>query len=120
MEKDATKKVIEDKDGTFGDIMIMALRYALGRRTYVTNEVPDFIKNSLENEENSEKIVESSEKTTENEENNNVSSKNELVNEEPVQNENQSKEQEIKDKLGLIKSSLLLKNLKEKEKKTHE
>ena len=46
MEKDATKKVIEDKDGTFGDIMIMALRYALGRRTYVTNEVPDFIKNN--------------------------------------------------------------------------
>lgn len=82
--------------------------------------VPDFIKNSLENEENSEKIVESSEKTTENEENNNVSSENEPVYEEPVQNENQSKEQEIKAKLGLIKSSLLLKNLKEKEKKKHE
>ena len=30
----------------FGDIMILALRYALGRRTYVTFEVSDFIKNN--------------------------------------------------------------------------
>lgn len=30
----------------FGDIMILALRYALGRRTYVTLEIPDFIKNN--------------------------------------------------------------------------
>ena len=37
-------KIINDKDGDFGNIMIMALRYALGRKTYVTNEVPDFIK----------------------------------------------------------------------------
>lgn len=43
---DTTKKVINDIDNDFGDIMIMALRYALGRRTYVTNEVPDFIKNN--------------------------------------------------------------------------
>lgn len=38
------KKVIEDPESTFADIMIMALRYALGRRTYVTEEVPSFIK----------------------------------------------------------------------------
>lgn len=37
-------KVINDEDNDFGNIMIMALRYALGRRTYVTSEVPDFIK----------------------------------------------------------------------------
>lgn len=36
-------KKIHDKDNDFGDIMIMALRYALGRRTYVTVEVPAFI-----------------------------------------------------------------------------
>ena len=36
-------KIISDKDNDFGDIMIMALRYALGRRTYVTNEVCTFI-----------------------------------------------------------------------------
>lgn len=41
---DLKKKVIEDPESTFGDIMIMALRYALGRRTYVTEEVPNFIK----------------------------------------------------------------------------
>ncbi len=27
----------------FGNVMIMALRYALGRKTYVTLEVPEFI-----------------------------------------------------------------------------
>ena len=43
METDTSKKVINDIDNNFGDIMIMALRYALGRRTYVTNEGPDFI-----------------------------------------------------------------------------
>ena len=37
-------KQIYDKDNEFGDIMIMALRYALGRMTYVSSEVPDFIK----------------------------------------------------------------------------
>ena len=37
------KKTINDKDNDFGDIMILALRYSLGRRTYVTDEVPEFI-----------------------------------------------------------------------------
>ena len=27
----------------FGNVMILALRYALGRRTYVTLEIPEFI-----------------------------------------------------------------------------
>lgn len=42
------KKTIIDKENDFGDIMIMALRYALGRRTYVTDEVPSFIKQNAE------------------------------------------------------------------------
>lgn len=42
------KKTIIDKENDFGDIMIMALRYALGRRTYVTGEVPSFIKQNAE------------------------------------------------------------------------
>lgn len=47
-------KVINDKNDGFGNIMIMALRYALGRRTYVTQEVPEFI---MQNEEHiNEKI----------------------------------------------------------------
>ena len=37
------KKTINDKDNDFGDIMILALRYALGRKTYVTSEVSEFI-----------------------------------------------------------------------------
>lgn len=42
------KKTIIDKENDFGDIMIMALRYTLGRRTYVTGEVPSFIKQNAE------------------------------------------------------------------------
>lgn len=42
------RKTIIDKENDFGDIMIMALRYALGRRTYVTGEVPSFIKQNAE------------------------------------------------------------------------
>lgn len=42
------KKVIVDNHDDFGDIMIIALRYALGRRTYVTSEVPEFIKDNSE------------------------------------------------------------------------
>lgn len=42
-----SSKVICDKNDEFGDIMCMALRYALGRRTYVTSEVSEFI---IENE----------------------------------------------------------------------
>ena len=41
-------KTINDKDNDFGDIMILALRYALGRRTYVTDEVPEFIMQNAE------------------------------------------------------------------------
>lgn len=41
-------KIINDSENDFGDIMIMALRYALGRRTYVTSEVCDFIKQNKE------------------------------------------------------------------------
>lgn len=79
--------------------------------------IPDFIKNSLENnEEMVEKPVETIEKPTENAENDGNSNENNVENMEnkPVQ-EDQSKEQEIKAKLGLIKSSLILKNVKEKE-----
>lgn len=39
---------INDKFGDFGDIMIMALRYGLGRRTYVSSEIPDFIMQNRE------------------------------------------------------------------------
>ena len=42
------EKKINDNNDDFGNIMIMALRYALGRRTYVTHEVPKFI---MQNEE---------------------------------------------------------------------
>ena len=35
---------VNSNENDFGDIMILALRYALGRRTYVTYEVSDFIK----------------------------------------------------------------------------
>ena len=42
------KKTINDKDNDFGDIMILALRYALGRRTYVTSEVSEFIMQNAE------------------------------------------------------------------------
>ena len=42
------KKTINDKDNDFGDIMILALRYAIGRRTYVTSEVPEFIMQNAE------------------------------------------------------------------------
>lgn len=45
-------KVIYDKDDDLGDIMIMALRYALGRRTYVTSKVCDFIKQNIKHANN--------------------------------------------------------------------
>lgn len=37
-------KIICDKDDVFGNIMIVALRYALGRQTYITYQVANFIK----------------------------------------------------------------------------
>lgn len=69
--------------------------------------VPDFIKNSLKNEENPQKTIQNVSK------NENIVQKEEENTQEDVDN-NQSKENEIKAKLGLIKSSLILKNLKEK------
>jgi len=72
--------------------------------------VPETIKNSLENEEKIEKSTEKEQKedeidqkTAENEQK--VENKEDLV-------EKQEKEQEIKAKLGLIRSSLILKNIK--------
>lgn len=36
--------IIVHDERTFKDFMAMTLRYALGRKTYVSHEVPDFIK----------------------------------------------------------------------------
>lgn len=36
--------IIVHDERTLKDFMVMALRYALGRQTYVSSEVPDFIK----------------------------------------------------------------------------
>ena len=75
--------------------------------------VPDFIKNSLKNEENSQKMIQNVSK------NENIVQKEEENTQEDVDN-NQSKENEIKAKLGLIKSSLILKNIKEKGEENNE
>lgn len=70
------------------------------------HNVPDFIKKSLKNEEKEQKKEKDSpkidEKTLENDK------------KESISTENQSKEQEIKTKLGLIKSSLIIKKMKER------
>lgn len=70
------------------------------------HNVPDFIKKSLKNEEKEQKKEKDSpkidEKTLENDK------------KESISTENQSKEQEIKTKLGLIKSSLIIKKIKER------
>ena len=70
------------------------------------HNVPDFIKKSLKNEEKDQKKEKNSpkidEKTLENDK------------KESISTENQSKEQEIKAKLGLIKSSLIIKKMKER------
>ena len=71
--------------------------------------VPEFIKNSLENEEIAPKI----EETKEIEEKTPVLSENEAKTSENEQN-NQSKEREIKAKLALIRNSLIIKNMKER------
>lgn len=39
---------INNEGNEFGNIMILAMRYALGRMTYVTLEVPSFIKKNQE------------------------------------------------------------------------
>lgn len=88
--------------------------------------IPESIKNSLENNEKVEEIVENNEEIVENNEESteiveNVVENNEITPEENVEvievesQENQSKEKEIKAKLDLIKNSLMLKNMKEKE-----
>lgn len=70
------------------------------------HNVPDFIKKSLKNEEKEQQKEKNSpkidEKTLENDK------------KESISTENQSKEQEIKAKLGLIKSSLIIKKMKER------
>lgn len=72
--------------------------------------VPDFIKNSLENEKETQKNEEKHEEIEEKEQEN---SEKETISEEGVQN-NLLREREIKVKLDLIKNSLTMKNLKEK------
>lgn len=79
--------------------------------------VPDFIKNSLKNDINCTEIEKNEQISSENaqnlEENAQETSENETISEEN-NTENQSKANEIKAKLGLIKGSLILKKLKEK------
>ena len=81
------------------------------------HNVPDFIKNSLENVKKCEKIVE-------NDENKQISNENAPENEEKVEKSQEivgnnefstEKEQKIKAKLGLIKTSLIIKKMKERE-----
>lgn len=70
--------------------------------------IPDFIKNSLENEEKGQEIEENAEKSEE------IA---EIEEKEPISTENQSKEEEIKARLSLINISLKLKTLEEGEDK---
>lgn len=71
--------------------------------------VPEYIKNSLENEEKEEKTKEIEEKQ-----------ENPQKNEDFLIEKNKEKEQEIKARLGLVKGSLIMKNIKEKEGKNNE
>lgn len=80
--------------------------------------VPDFIKNSLENEEKTQKNEENEQISSENEQE--ISETTNPSAEETAENtaenaENQSREDEIKAKLAMVNISLKLKNLKEKE-----
>lgn len=50
-------KIVCDKDGSFGDIMVMSLRYTLGRHTYAVKEVCDFIKENKVHIDNRVKSV---------------------------------------------------------------
>ena len=68
--------------------------------------VPDYIKNSLENEEKEQKTNEIEE--------------NPQNNEDFLIEKNKEKELEIKARLGLVKGSLIMKNIKEKEGKNNE
>ena len=71
--------------------------------------VPEYIKNSLENEEKEEKTKEIEEKQ-----------ENPQKNEDFLIEKNNEKELEIKARLGLVKGSLIMKNIKEKEGKNNE
>ena len=81
------------------------------------HNVPDFIKNSLKNEEKCKKIVENDENKQISNENAPENEENTEKTQENVENEEVStkKEQEIKAKLGLIKNSLIIKGIKERE-----
>ena len=78
--------------------------------------VPDFIKNSLKTVQNEEKTEEKAQKTEEIVQNEQIQEEKPLENveNEPISNENQSKE-EIKARLKMVNISLKLKNIKEKE-----
>ena len=71
--------------------------------------VPEYIKNSLENEDNEEKNKKIEEKQ-----------ENPQNNEDFLIEKNKEKELEIKARLGLVKGSLIMKNIKEKEGKNNE
>lgn len=81
--------------------------------------VPDFIKNSLKAVQNEEKTEENAQKTEEIEQNEPIHEEKPLENDEnePISNENQSKEEEIKARLRLVNISLKLKEKKEGEDK---
>lgn len=78
---------------------------------------PDFLKNSLKNVQNNEKIEENEQKNEKIEEKEPISCENsqEISENEPILEENQSKEEEIKARLKLVQNSLFIKELKEKE-----
>ena len=81
--------------------------------------IPDFIKNSLKNDENTQVNDENCVNSQENDEiveNEPILEENspEISENEPISTENQSKEEEIKAKLSLINISLKLKEMKEK------
>lgn len=86
--------------------------------------VPDFIKNSLENDEKTQNNEENCEDSSENTQNNEEIVQNEPIQEEnspeisenePISTENQSKEEEIKARLKLVNISLKLKDMKKGE-----
>lgn len=86
--------------------------------------VPDFIKNSLENDEKTQNNEENCENSSENTQNNEEIVQNEPIQEEnspeisenePISTENQSKEEEIKARLKLVNISLKLKDMKKGE-----
>lgn len=81
--------------------------------------IPDFIKNSLENEEKGQEIEENAQKNEEIEQKEQIQEEisPEISENESISTENQSKEAEIKARLKLVNISLKLKNLEEGEDK---